>query len=359
MVQNDIFDADMDNLRASSPPDTGVRTVPPVRRQRQVHRVAVVICPQHSLGSVGLVMDVFRMGNQMPGAHRFELIRVSEDGEPVAHADGTLTVDGGPQRLAEADLVVIPSLWTQGPEAAASHPRVVDALRCLPPNIRVATLCSGVFLLAATGRLDGHTTTTHWMLADQLQRLHPRVKVASHLNVVSSGTAPSEGGGWVCSGGSLAGVDVCLGAVQALADRETARDLARMLVTELDRGPQSLYMPPPGWRRHADADIRRLQDRIEADFAAPISLTELAACIHVSVRTLQRRFLSATGVTPIQYQQALRLSRAQALLESSRLPVSDVAAAVGYADRVAFGRLFKRHTGLTPAAWRQRHATRA
>jgi transcriptional regulator GlxA family with amidase domain len=141
-----------------------------------------------------------------------------------------------------------------------------------------------------------------------------------------------------------------------LTDRDTARSLARMLVTEIDRGPQTLYMPPPGWRRHADADIRRLQDRIEADFAEPLSLAELASSIHVSVRTLQRRFLAATGVTPIQYQQALRLTRAQALLEGGRQSVADVAEAVGYGDRVAFGRLFKRQTGLTPAAWRQRHA---
>jgi transcriptional regulator GlxA family with amidase domain len=180
------------------------------------------------------------------------------------------------------------------------------------------------------------------------------VRVQASLNL-----AQSEADGWMCSGGSLAGVDACLRAVQALTDRDTARSLARMLVTELDRGPQTLYMPPPGWRRHTDADIRRLQDRIEADCAAPLSLAELAGAIHVSVRTLQRRFLAATGVTPIQYQQALRLARAQALLEGGRQPVANVAEAVGYADRVAFGRLFKRLTGLTPAAWRQRHAVQA
>lgn len=347
MVAKDIFDADMDKSSTSPAPSASPASRPP----RQVHRVAVVICPQHSLGSVGLVLDVFRMANQMPGAHRFELLRISEDGAPVAHPDGVLVVEGGPDRLPEVDLVVIPSLWTEGPAAAASHPLVIAALRGLPPSVRVATLCSGVFLLAATGRLDGQVATTHWMLADDLQARHPDVRVQSHLNLVQS-----DADGWMCSGGSLAGVDACLRAVQALTDRETARALARMLVTELDRGPQTLYMPAPGWRRHADADIRRLQDRIEADCAAPLSLAELAAAIHVSVRTLQRRFLAATGVTPIQYQQALRLVRAQALLEGQRLSVADVAEEVGYADRVAFGRLFKRLTGLTPAAWRQRHA---
>lgn len=326
-----------------------------VRETRQLHRIAVVICPQHSLGSVGLVLDVFRMGNQMPGRHRFELIRVSEDGAPVPHPDGRLVVDGGPERLSEAALVVIPSLWTQGAAAAASHPRVIDALRSLPASIRVAALCSGVFLLAATGRLDGHAATTHWMLAEELQTLHPAVSVDASQNLAQFSGSANEGGWW-CSGGSLAGVDACLRAVQALTDRETARQLSRMLVTELDRGPQSLYMPPPGWRRHTDTDIRRLQDFIETDCAASLTLSDLAERIHVSVRTLQRRFQAATGVSPLQYQQALRLARAQSLLEEGRLPVADVAEAVGYADRVAFGRHFKRCTGFTPAAWRQRHA---
>src|SRR3989344_4662321 len=117
------------------PPDVSPPAPPSSpRRPRQVHRVAVVICPQHSLGSVGLVLDVFRMANQMPGAHRFELIRVSEDGAPVAHPDGLLVVDGGPERLPQAELVVIPSLWTQGPAAAASHPRGIAALRSPPAS---------------------------------------------------------------------------------------------------------------------------------------------------------------------------------------------------------------------------------
>lgn len=320
------------------------------RPARRLHRVAIVICPQHSLGSVGLVLDVFRMANQLPGPHRFDVVRVSEDGAPVAHPDGLLRVEGGPELLPDVELVVLPSLWTQGPQAAATHPRVIAALQGLRPSVRVATLCTGVYLLAATGRLDGQAATTHWMLAEELQARHPRVRVESAHNL-------TQAGGLTCSGGSLAGVDACLHAVQALTDRETARALARMLVTDLERGPQTLYMPPQGWRRHADAGIRELQDRLEACCAQPLSLQELASALHVSVRTLQRRFLAATGTTPIQYQQALRLARAQALLETGRLPVAEVAAEVGYADRVAFGRLFKRQTGLTPAAWRQKHAT--
>jgi transcriptional regulator GlxA family with amidase domain len=161
-------------------------------------------------------------------------------------------------------------------------------------------------------------------------------------------------GNLVCSGGSLAAVDACLYVVQLLAGRDMAREVARMMVTDVHRGPQTLYMPPHGWRQHADAEVRELEAFIVAHHADSFTLDDLAARIHVSVRTLQRRFLTATGMTPIQYQQAVRIERGKDLLESDQLPVQEIAAQVGYQDRVAFGRLFKKVTGMTPAAYRQR-----
>lgn len=317
--------------------------------ERVTHRVAVLCCPQHSLASLGLVLDVFRMANQLDGPHRFELLRVSEDGLPIAHPDGHLRVEGGPELLAEAELVVIPSLWTAGPAAVAASPRLVAALAELPERTWIAALCSGAYLLAASGRLDRRPATTHWLLADGLQARYPAVRVEAEHNLVRTGRL-------MCSGGSLAAVDACLQAVECLSDRSTARDLARLLVTDLRHGPQSAYAPPRDWRRHGDALVETVQQRIEEQACEALSLEALAAQVHVSVRTLQRRFLAATGQTPLQYQQAVRIERSREWLESSRLPVEAVAARVGYQDRVAFGRLFKRLTGLTPAAYRQRHA---
>lgn len=311
------------------------------------HRVAVLLCPQHSLASIGLVLDVLRMANHLPGAPYFELLRISESGQAVAHEDGLLSVDGGPECLAQMDLVVIPSLWMAGPAAVAGSPRLIQALRELPERVLVASLCSGVYLLAASGRLNQRPATTHWMLADGLQARYPRVQVQAACNLTQSGNL-------ICSGGSLAGVDACLQAVERLCGRKIAEDLARLLVTDLRHGPQSAYMPSPGWRRHVDGEIQAIQAYLAEHFAETLSLEALAAQIHVSVRTLQRRFLAACGMTPMQYQQALRIERSKDLLENSRLPVEAIAEQVGYQDRVAFGRLFKRLTGLTPAAYRQR-----
>jgi AraC family transcriptional activator FtrA len=333
-----IFDVDMDNLPITPRPSA-----------RQRHQVGVVICTQHSLGSLGLLMDVFRMANQLPGGDRFVLHKVSENGHPVPHVDGILAVDAGPATLADMDLVLIPSLWTEGPAAVCDSPALIEALRTLPERTLVVTMCTGAYLLAASGRLDNLQATTHWMLADGFQAQFPRVLVRPDRNLTHEGNL-------ICSGGSMAGLDACLHAVQLLSGRDTARQLSQWLVTDLQHGPQTQFMPAYGWRRHGDVEIRRIQDRIEAQFAHSLTLDGLAASIHVSVRTLQRRFLAATGMTPMQYQQVVRIERSKALLEGRRMPVADIAAQVGYLDRVAFGRLFKKSTGLTPAAYRQKQS---
>ncbi len=336
MANSAIFDAHMDT----------VSPLPP--SSRPVHQVAVCLCRQHSLASIGLVLDTFRMANQVPGGHRFQLHKVSEDGQPVGHPDGLLNVDAGVERLAGVDLVVIPSLWTEGEQGVAENPAMVAALAGLPERVRVATLCTGAYLLAASGRLDHRPATTHWMLAEGFAARFPLVDTRAEASLTVSD-------GLICSGGSLAGVDACLHAIGELAGPETAQKVSQLLVTDLRRGPQSLYTPPVGWRRHADQEVRKVQQLVERDHAQALTLPALAQGVHMSVRTLQRRFMAATGVTPIHYQQQIRIERAKALLAGGSLPVPDVAEQVGYQDRVAFGRLFKKLAGMTPAAYRQKH----
>jgi AraC family transcriptional regulator, transcriptional activator FtrA len=313
-------------------------------------RVGVLVCEEASLGSYGLALDVFRMVNQLPCAWRFDLVRISPDGQPVPHEDGDLRVDAGLEALPGLDVLVIPSMWTWGARAVARHPQVALALAGLSPAVQLVSMCTGGYFLAAAGRLAGRRVTTHWALAEAMQADFPQLLIDPEPNLVAEG-------GVMCSGGSLAGVDACLMAVQALSDRHTAREVARMLVVDVQRGPQTAFMPAQGWRRHADAEVKALQVWMAAHLSEPQTLEELAEQVHMSVRTLQRRFLSATGMTPMQHLQGLRIDRARDLLESGNLPVPEVAARVGYQDRVAFGRLFKRVVGVTPGAYRQGHAS--
>ena len=183
------------------------------------HRVGVLICRQHSLASYGLVLDAFRMANQLGVAHQFDLVRVSQDGLPVPHPDGDLRVDAGLDGLLGWMWCSFP-LWLNGPEAVAEQAQTIAALARLDPCILVATLCTGAYLLAASGRLDGKAATTHWMLANGFQARYPQVRVQASQNLTHQAEV-------VCSGGSLAAVDVCLYVVQLLAGRDVARNLAR------------------------------------------------------------------------------------------------------------------------------------
>jgi AraC family transcriptional activator FtrA len=338
IVYLDIYDAEMDKIVARSPASSPVRSR---------HRVGVLLCPEVSVGSYGLALDVFRMANQLPTAHRFELLRISPDGADVPHGDGSLKADAGLAALPGLRLLVIPSLWTHGRQAVAAHPQVAAALAAMPDDIGVVTMCTGAYFMAAAGRLDGLRVTTHWALADELQKDFPRLEVDPAPNLLAHGAV-------VCSGGSLAGLDACLHGVQGLSDAATARELARMLVLD-PHGPQTAYMPAQGWRRHNDGEVRALQQWMSAHLAEPLTLEAMAAQVHMSVRTLQRRFLAATRQTPMQHLQGLRIDRARELLQSERLAVPEVAVMVGYQDRVAFGRQFKKMTGVTPAAYRQQH----
>lgn len=312
-------------------------------------KLAVLICPQHSLASFALVLDILRMVGNVRGGPQVSVTRASEDGQAVAHSDGMLAVDADATCLAGMDAVLIPSLWDQGAQAAQASPRLVQALADLPEHVLVAGFCSGVYLLAAAGRLAGRQATTHWLMADDLSRRHPGIDMQAQRNLTHDGPV-------VCSGGSLAAIDGTLHVVQTLAGRAVARQLASLLVTDLSRGPQSRFVPSGHGRRHKDAQVRRVQDWIAAHPEQTITLQGLADQVHLGVRTLQRRFQAATGMSPLLYQQQLRLSLAKELLEDTGLSVNEVAGRLGYLDRVSFGRLFKKHTGLTPAAYRQRQA---
>lgn len=313
----------------------------------KLHRICVYLSNHHSLASYGLVLDTFRMANQITGGDRFKLVKASQDGHPVPHEDGSLTVDGGLALLDACDVVIIPSLWTPSALTIKDNQALIDRLVTLPEHKLVVTLCTGAYLLAASGRLNERQATTHWFIADGFQAEYPRVNVQAAANLTHDGNL-------ICSGGAMAAVDACIYIVQLLSGRGTAKHLARLLVTDVSRASQAFYAPLYALRQHADRSIHALEAFIDTHHARTLTLEDLAVQIHTSVRTLQRRFRMATGMTPIQYQQMVRIERSKELLEARSDAVQEIALQVGYQDRAAFGRLFKKLTGLTPDAYRQR-----
>ncbi len=251
---------------------------------------------------------------------------------------------GSLDELAVADTVIVAAL---GDPAGDVEPQLVAAVRAAhEAGARVVSLCTGAFVLAAAGLLDGRTATVHWMHADQLTRRYPRVKVDPSVLYVDTGDV-------LTSAGTAAGLDLCLHLVRLDLGAEVANVLARRLVIQPHRpGGQAQYVETP-LARHDDASLAPLLHWAMEHLDQPMTIEGLAARLHTTPRTLIRRFHAATGTSPLQWLLAQRVQRARELLESSDEPMSRIARACGLGSEVNLRHHFARLVGLPPTQYRR------
>lgn len=277
---------------------------------------------------------------------RYEVLSASVDGRPVrTDSDLTVTPGHGPEALAEADTVVIPP-YALSPASAVPDPSALAALSRARPGTRLVSICTGAFLLAAAGLLDGRRATTHWALTDYFQELFPRVEFDPGVLFVDHGDV-------LTSAGAASGVDVCLHLVRQDHGSEVANQVARTCVVPPFRdGGQAQYIERPlppvsgtGTGPTRDWALHRLD--------LPLSLDELAAHAAMSTRTFARRFREETGLSPGRWLTQQRLRRARHLLESSDLPVERVAHEVGFATATSLRRHLAAEAGVAPSAYRR------
>lgn len=309
--------------------------------------VALYICPQTVASSLALASDAFQAANLHAGREVFRLLKVSVDGAAVPSAIGNLTVDGDLALAAQADILLLPAIGARVDVALAHNAALLDWLRQPAPQQQRASLCSAAFLLAGAGLLDGRRATTHWALEARFRKLFPKVALRIEQLLTHDGNL-------YCSGGALAALDLCLYLIAREGGELLARQVANTLVFEHGRGPQSQFAPRLPGSDHGDAVIARLQRWLDGVFAQPLSLEAMAQQVHLSPRTLLRRFKLATGLTPNDYLQRLRICAAETRLANSDQAVEQIAQDVGYGDRAAFAKLFKRITGNTPNEHRRR-----
>ncbi|WP_245182190.1 GlxA family transcriptional regulator [Streptomyces montanisoli] len=278
---------------------------------------------------------------------RYEVVSASADGRPVrTDSDLIVTPGHGPEALARADTVVIPPYAIPWASAAVPDPRALAALSRVRPGARLVSICTGAFLLAGAGLLDGRRATTHWALADRFRELFPRVEVDPDVLFVDHGDV-------LTSAGAASGVDVCLHLVRQDHGSEVANRVARLCVVPPYRdGGQAQYIERPlppastaGTGPTRDWALRRLE--------LPLSLDELASHAAMSTRTFARRFREETGLSPGRWLTQQRLRRARHLLESSDLPVERVAHEVGFATATSLRRHLAADAGVVPSAYRR------
>ncbi|MES2072961.1 MAG: helix-turn-helix domain-containing protein [Pseudomonadota bacterium] len=312
--------------------------------------VALYVCPQTITSSLCMALDAFQLANQFYGKSLFQLRRVSADGRPVNTALGSLQVDGGLGQQVPADIFMVPAIGREVDAAIAANAGLLAYLREQaapgPAATQYVSLCSGAFLLAAAGLLDGRRATTHWALERAFRQRFPRARL-------SIGALLTEDGNILCSGGAQAGLDLCLHLVSQHGGAGLARQVANAMVVELGRNSQAPFVATPGAGEHGDSLVGKLQLWLDSHYAEEVTLDGLAAMAHCSPRTLLRRFNMATGCSPNTYLQRIRVAAARDQLGRGNPQIEAVAAAVGYQDRPAFAKLFKRLTGQTPAAYKR------
>lgn len=275
----------------------------------------------------------------------YRSVTASRDGAAVATSSGLTILPHAALDDRECDTLVVPG----GPGSRADQRELVAWLRAAAPRARrVVAVCTGTFLLAAAGLLDGKRATTHWEHADLLRRSYPRVRVEPDAIYLRDGRVHT-------SAGVTAGIDLALALVEEDFGRETALRVARDLVVFLRRpGNQSQFSTQLRAQYAQRLPLREVQHWIERNPAADLDVETLAARAALSPRHFARAFAAEVGVTPGRYVDQVRLEAARRLLEDSADGVEKVSRAAGYGTPEAMRRAFLRELGLAPAEYRRR-----
>ncbi|MFE7620330.1 GlxA family transcriptional regulator [Streptomyces sp. NPDC057496] len=310
-------------------------------RAMTVHRVVVLALDGVYPFELGIPSRVF-------GAllDRYEVLTCSVDGGPVAtNADFSVTVGHGPEVLATADTVLLPP-FDISRLSRELPPGVGEALAAVRPGARIVSICTGAFVLAAAGLLDGRPATTHWAVADVFRSWYPRVALDPDVLFVDDGDV-------LTSAGAASGVDVCLHLVRRDHGTAVANHVARACVVPPWRdGGQAQYIEHPVPPASANGTSATRQWALE-NLHDPLTLTELAGHARMSLRTFARRFNDEVGTSPGRWLIQQRVSRAQHLLETTDLAVDDIAGQVGFATGTSLREHLHAAIGVSPLAYRR------
>ncbi|MFI8451892.1 GlxA family transcriptional regulator [Streptomyces erythrochromogenes] len=306
--------------------------------------VAAYAPPGVGVLAVGIVSEVFGpRGGELPD---FDFTLCTDRPGPVPTDLGVpLTIAHGLDRLASADLVIaLPWAGFRTPPA----PAVLDALSAAHQRgSLVAAHCVGAFALAAAGLLDGRRATTHWRFAELLARRHPEVRVEPDALYIDEGPV-------LTGAGAAAGFDLCLHLLRREYGAAVANTVARDVVLPSHRdGGQAQYLAAPVPADCSDDRLAEVLAWAGENLHEPLPVAELARRALMSKRSFARRFTAATGTTPHAWLRNLRLSSAEELLETTDLPVEEIARRVGYTSASVLREQFVRRRGVPPRSYRR------
>ena len=279
----------------------------------------------------------------------FQVEIATPDGKPVRTFNRiAIQADLAMREAARTNLIFIPALIPPFEDVLERSGDVVAWLReHHARGTMLVSICTGAFLLAEAGILNGKMATTHWKAASLFRQRYPEVTLKPQRMIVDEKNV-------MTSGGVSAFMDVSVYLIEKYTTPELGAICAKMMVVDPDRISQAPYMIFDYQKSHKDQEILRAQKWMETHFRAAISIDGIAQRVGLGTRTFKRRFKQATGDTPLAYLQRLRIEEAKRHLETGKKSVDEITCRIGYEDSSSFIRLFKKNTGLSPGAYRNK-----
>jgi transcriptional regulator GlxA family with amidase domain len=280
--------------------------------------------------------------------YKIQLVGVKEE---VAFHGGLFTVK--PQVLLSSvlrtDLVIIPSLNHNYQQTIKMNTTLIRWIEeQYKSGAEVASICTGAFLLAASGLLTNRTCSTHWAFANTFRTMFPGIDLQEDKII-------TDENGIYTNGGAYSFLNLIVYLVEKYFDRKTAVFCSKVFQIEIDRHSQSSFIIFKGQKEHDDEVIKQAQEYIEKNVQERISMESLSSKFSVGRRNFDRRFIKATGNTPVEYAQRVKVEAAKKAFETNRKTVSEVMYEVGYSDVKAFREVFRRVTGMSPMEYRSRY----
>jgi len=318
--------------------------LPMIQKTTAKHSVAVLISDGLGLFEFGIATEIFGLARPEFDFPWYDFSVVCTSAKQVTATGGVqVSASKSLDHLKHVDTIIIPSWNTNSPTPPE---RLIDAINTAANNnTRLLSICSGVFLLAAAGLLEGKKVTTHWKHINKLTRLFPNIEVTEDALYIDHGNI-------ICSAGSSAGIDACMHLVRRDFGTAIANDVARRLVSHPHRtGGQKQFIPKPVQERKNNTISMAMQWATER-LSEQIGVAEMAEYVHMSERTFFRHFRATVESTPAQWLQHTRIANAQALLENTNDSMTSIAEQSGYHSMETFRIAFKRVTGLSASAYK-------
>lgn len=321
------------------------------------HLTIIVPDGQTNLSTVACIVgayEMFEVANQYyvdNGRKKLFKVELGGVSEETEFHNGMLALKSltPVSDISQTNLIIIPSLNHDFKKALKGNQLLVDWVADQYKNgAEIASMCTGALMLASAGLLDGKNCSTHWRIADNFRNNFPDVILREEQLITDENGIYTNGGGY-----SFLNLVIYL--IEKYYDRQTAIYCSKIFQVEIDRTSQSAFIIFKGQKLHGDEVVKKAQAYIESKLDEKISVEDLSSKFAVGRRNFDRRFIKATGNTPVEYAQRVKIEWAKKTFETTRKTINEVMYEVGYSDLKAFREVFRKITGMSPLEYRNKY----